>query len=231
MTPLANATDPSSPIYRYGDFANGCINRFGDGLSKIDGTDVLIYNHFVQTNPDLDLSPSHDVCKAAQLTFYATGNAAPEFDCWHYFLKAPGSWHMQARAVADGQIVSQSSDTYVWGMSERLLPTAEKVYLVQVLPSQGQMFDMTDVPPSQIEVLALVNASWTSRGGFPVAGVPKIVITPTNVNPAHGLGITGLNSGFAYLTTQANASGLEDVQMEDGTWVGYDPGTRSFIVK
>jgi hypothetical protein len=232
FTPLTNANDPNSPIYRYGDMANGCINRFGDGLSKIDGNDVLIYNHFVQTNPDLDLSPAHDFCKAAQLTFYATGDPTAEFDCWSNFLKAPGSWHMQARAVKDGTVVSQSADTYVWGMSDRLLPTAEKVYLVQLLPSQGHKFDMTDVPPSPIAVMALVNSSWTSRGTLPKAGLPKILMTPTNVNPAHGLGITGLNSSFAYLTTRPSAtSGLEDILMEDGTWVGYDPATKSFIVK
>jgi hypothetical protein len=65
------STDPSlsnnPPVGRLGDFENGCIHRFSDGLSTIGTTPVVIFNYFKH-------DAVADQCLKEQYSYYQPGN-------------------------------------------------------------------------------------------------------------------------------------------------------------
>jgi hypothetical protein len=53
---------------------------------------------------------------------------------------------MQARRVSDGTSITGGQRVYVWGRTDRLLPSGEIVYLTERLPERTR-FDLADVAP------------------------------------------------------------------------------------
>jgi hypothetical protein len=76
-----------------------------------------------------------------------------------------------------------------------------------------------------MNVFALVKGLWTSRGTFPKAGRPKILMK--DGDRARGV---GAYSGFAELSLKdIDCDGIADIELTDGTWIGYREG--AYIVK
>ena len=99
----------------------------------------------------------------------------------------------------------------------------EVLYLVESLPPKT-LWDLSDVAPTALQVQALTNGLWQARGTFPVAGRPKL----TMAAPAGPRG-AGSYTAFAELTLHPGDT--PGVELEDGTVVGHDPDTQTWVVR
>jgi hypothetical protein len=218
----AYLSNPSADLARLGDFVDGCIHRFSDSRTTIDGVDAAIFDYF-------DAEAPYDTCLVQQYDLYLPPAWTDEkarvwYECFNRNVASMGRWGMQARRVGDGASVTGSQDTYVWGRSDRLLPGGEILYLVEVLPSRVR-FDLADVPPSALRVYALVAGLWTERGVFPVAGRPAL----RSVMPEGAIGV-GSFTGLAELDAlDLDGDGLDEIALTDGTRIGASGTT--FVVK
>ncbi len=219
----AYESNPASDLARLGDFENGCIHRFGDSRTTIDGQDAVMFDYFAADAPV-------DPCLVEQYRLYVGPYDMAEWDAWYACfgrnIAQTGIWGMQARRVSDGSSITGSQGTYVWAQTDRMLPSGEIVYLVESVPMHSR-FDLAGVAPTRLAVSALVSGLWAARGTFPVAGRPRIASIPAE-------GPTGVGSftPLAVLTTDdRDHDGLADVQLDDGTWIGWNATTRAFVVK
>jgi hypothetical protein len=97
---------------------------------------------------------------------------------------------------------------------------------VELLPGPGQ-WDLADRAPSPLAVYALVAGLWTDRGVFPVAGRPMI-----RHEPARGARGVASYTTFEELTLDdVDGDGFDDVQLADGTWVGWSGAASAFVVR
>ncbi len=218
------ADDPSAVVARPADVMDGCVHRFSDSRSVMDDEEVVIFDYFVQDAP-------FDRCLEEQYALYLPPTWTPEkseawYDCFETNLQSPGVWGMQVLRESDGVGLTGSLHTYVWGRSDEILPDGEVVYLVEMLPGSGR-FDLADRTPSALEVYALVDGLWSSRGNFPLPGRPEI-----RIETAAGSRGVGAFTYYAELTLEdRDGDGLADVELESGDWVGYSSDLGSFEVK
>ena len=86
---------------------------------------------------------------------------------------------------------------------------------------------MSQEPAQKLQALALVKGLWTARGTFPKVGRPKLI-----ARPAEGHRGVGSSTAFAELSEKdLDSDGLNEVQLEDGSWVGYDAVSKVLVVK
>lgn len=218
------ANDPMQDVARLADAVHGCVHRFSDSRATVDGQAAIVVNYFAMTAPV-------DLCLEEQFQLYIPPTWTQEkadawYGCFAQNRKASGKWGMQALREADGGGITGSQGTYVWGWSTTLRPGDETLYLVESLPPTT-LWDLSDVAPGTMQVLALVGGLWTPRGTFPIAGRPKIALVG-----AEGARGVGSYTAFAELTAaDRDGDGLSEVALEDGTWVGWDEGSQGFVVK
>lgn len=218
------ATNPEAVVARPADVMDDCIHRFGDSRSIMDSQHVLVFNTFDQSAPI-------DPCVDEQYQLYLPPTWTDEkadawYGCFAKNVTSPGTWGMQVLRESDGLPLTGSQGTYVWGMGMAIAPCADVTYLVEYLPTTTA-FDLSDAPPSTIQVQALTGGLWTSKGTFPVAGRPAL-----RFESASGARGVGSYTAFAELVTMdRDGDGLLEVQLESGTWVGWSGQDFAFIVK
>jgi hypothetical protein len=216
--------DPAADVARLADVVDGCIHRFSDSRSRMDGEDVLVLNVFTMDAPI-------DLCLDEQYDLYQEPAWTPEkadawYECFGQNVAAPGVWGQHVLREGDGSPLTGSQETYVWGWTDALVPGDEVVYLVEVLPGSGA-FDLSDRTPGTIEARALVDGLWSARGSFPDAGRPRVLAVP-----AEGSRGVGSYTPFAELSlADRDGDGLVEVEREDGTFVGWDAATGTFVGK
>lgn len=221
----AYAENPSADLARLGDFVDGCIHRFGDSRTTIDGAEAVIFDYFEADAPA-------DTCLHEQYQLYLPPAWTEEKariwnECFARNVGSIGVWGMQARRVTDGSSITGSQRTYVWGRTDRLLPSREIVYLVESLPERTR-FDLADVAPTPLQVYALVGGLWTPRGTMPVAGRPVLAQIPAE-------GPTGVGSFTALAEldlADRDGDGLAEVRIAGPTgdaWIGWEEGTAAFV--
>lgn len=214
----------SPPISRRGNFLNNCIHRFGDGLSKMDSKEIIIFNYFKAQD-------SFNACAQEQYDLYlppewteqkqATWNA-----CLQNSLKRTGTWGMQVLDQQTGQTLTGSLGNYIWGMSNALTTDKEMVYIVESV-SDGTRFDFSNRSVGTLSVLGLKNGAWKAYGTLPKAVRPDIVYAS-----AGGHRGVGSSTSFAELNlSDIDKDGLMELKLTDGTWVGWDQKSGRFAVK
>ncbi len=216
--------NPMADVARLADVVDGCIHRFADSRTTVDGEDTLLLNVFSMQAPV-------DYCLDEQFALYqpptwTDDKADAWYGCFGQNVAASGTWGMQVRRQSDGTSVTGCGETYVWGWSDRLHPDGEALYLVEPLPGVGA-FDLSDRESTALDVRALVDGLWVSRGLAPAVGRPRIV--QTSVGGPVGLGSFSFVAGLSL--DDRDDDGLDDVELEDGTWFGWDFATASFVTK
>ncbi|WAS90186.1 hypothetical protein [Nannocystis punicea] len=215
-----HAGDPMADVARLADAVDGCIHRYADSRTVMDGQEVLLVNYFAMDAPV-------DLCLDEQFALYQPPTWTDEkadawYGCFAKNKQASGKWGMQVVDERTGQGLTGSQQTYVWGWSDQLRP-GELVYLVEYLPPTT-LWDLSDVAPSALQVQALEGGLWQSRGTFPVAGRPKLQQrVPTG---AQGV---GSYTSFAELTLHPGDP--PGVELEDGTVIAHDPVRDAWIVR
>jgi hypothetical protein len=101
------------------------------------------------------------------------------------------------------------------------------VYLVEVLPSSVR-FDLVDAPATALMVWALPrDGLWSPRGQLPVARRPMIASVPAEDHRG-----VGSYTGLAGLVLEdRDGDGLQDVQLADGSWVGWSEDAGAYAIK
>lgn len=215
--------DPMQDVARLADAVDGCIHRFADSRTTMDGQDVLLVDYFAMDAPV-------DLCIDEQWALYQPPTWTDEkadawYGCFAKNRESIGTWGMQVVDERTGAVLTGSQTTYVWAWSRDLVPdTAEPLYLVEYLPPKHR-WDLTDVPPSTLQIQALTGGLWQPRGTFPVAGRPKLALLP----PSGPRG-AGSFTAYAALTLHPHPDG-PGVELEDGTIVGWDPDAAAFVVR
>jgi hypothetical protein len=216
-------SDPSADIGRDADVMDGCVHRFSDSRTTMDGQRVVMVNYFEQDAPvDLCLEEQWDLY---QDTAWTDEKTDTWYTCFAENVASMGVWGMQVFRESDGVVLTGGQYHYVWGWTDRLLPSGEIVYLVEILPESGR-FDLADRSTSTLEVYALVDGMWSSRGTFPVEGRPLL----ERSSPTDDLG-SGDFTTIAELTlADSDGDGLVEVQLEDGSWVEWSASAGAFAV-
>ncbi|MBK9758083.1 MAG: hypothetical protein IPO88_32130 [Nannocystis sp.] len=212
--------DPMQDVARLADAVDGCIHRFSDSRTSMDGAEVLLINYFAMAAPI-------DLCLVEQFALYQPPTWTDEkADAWYScFAKnrtAPGVWGMQVVDERTGLGLTGSQGTYVWGWSDLLLP-GERVYLVEYLAGPGA-FDLSDRPLTPLKVHALSQGLWQARGEFPIAGRPKLQM----VDPA---GPRGVGSYTLYSELTLHPGDPAGVELADGSIVAHDQNTDTWILR
>ena len=217
-------SDPFQDVARLADVVDDCIHRFADSRSTMDGEAVVVIDYF-----DMDAPISY--CLDEQFALYqdpawTDEKAEAWYECFGANVAAPGRWGMQVVRESDGVGLTGAQELYVWGWTDTVLPGGEVVYLVEQLPGVGA-FDLSDREPSELQLWALVDGLFQPRASAPVAGRPKIFTAP----PRPELG-QGAFSYTAELTlADRDRDGLDEIQLDDDQWIGWDDVRGSMVLK
>jgi hypothetical protein len=229
--PVYSGTPGSSTMLGY-DIENGCIQRFSDSRSILNGSEVLIFNHFIQT-------VAANLCTQQLNNLYAAANAVPPDPaqvtaasvvlnaCETANLKAQGNWVTAVLDESTGATISDNSNSYTWGWLNNFYPGTNPVYLVEAVAS-NMKFDFSDQTVPQIQARTLSpSGQWQTLGSFPVALRPE-------VNHVLSSGSRGVAASTYYAdlyTADIDNDGLQDVRLTDGRYVGYSSNTNAFVIK
>jgi hypothetical protein len=225
-----SAFDPSlashPPVRRAGDQMDGCLHRFSDGRALLDGARVVAFNVFRQRQPvddcvltqyQLYLPPAWTPAKNAAWNACATRN-----------LKAQGSWAARVLREENGADAAILEHAYVWGRASGIAPGGETLYLAEELPGDGS-FDLSDRAQPRLRAYALTQGQFLPRASFPGASRPRI--QDIGLDGAHGTG-DFIGGGLRELVLRdVDADGFRDVQLQDGSWVGYSAAQQGFVRK
>ena len=214
--------DPMADVARLADAVDGCIHRFSDSRTVMDGKEALLINYFSMDAPV-------DLCLDEQFALYQPPTWTDEkadawYSCFAQNRKSPGVWGMQVVDERTGTPLTGGQTIYVWGWSDRIGPDDEVLYLVEYLPPKT-LWDLSDVPPGTLQVQALVNGLLQPRGSFPVAGRPKL-----DLQEPRGPRGAGSYTAFAELTLHPGDA-TPGVELEDGTIIGWDPNTQTWLAR
>ena len=218
------AADPMQDVARLADAVDGCIHRFADSRTSMDGAEVLMINYFTMDAPI-------DLCLHEQFALYQPPTWTPEkadawYGCFAQNRTAPGVWGMQVIDERTGAGITGSQGTYVWGWSDELLP-GERVYLVEYLAGPGA-WDLSDRAPSALRVSAISQGLWQDRGSFPVVGRPRM--RSEEPGGARGVGSYTVFSALTIHPAQA-PNELAGVELEDGSVVVRDVNAGTWVLR
>jgi hypothetical protein len=215
------------PVDRLGDFTNGCIHRFSDARTVLDGRGVVLIDVF-HTAADADR------CLPEQYALYlppATNWGDAKYEAWLACAKrsrdTAGDWTVEALDARTGELVASVPRSYVWGWSDRVLPGGRPIYVVESWTDRAG-FDLDRrTEPRALHLAAFDHGHWTDIAAFPAGAARPLVRA---VQP-HGPIGTGAFTTLAELSfADRDGDGLVDIELMDHTWIGYDaraPGTLS----
>lgn len=216
--------NPAADIARAADVMDGCVHRFSDSRSRMDDVDVIVFNRFYMDAPvDLCLDEQFDLYQEPPWT---EEKADAWYDCFATNVGATGRWGMQVLRESDGAGLTGGQDVYLWGWSDALHPSGEVVYLVETFDGPGR-FDLADRAPSALRWYTLEKGLFVAQGVAPQGGRPTIA----RAQPTPSLGQGGSSFSSELNLDDRNADGLMDVELEDGTWIGWDDATQAVVVR
>lgn len=144
-----------------------------------------------------------------------------------------GRWSVQILDENTGAGVAALTDGYMWGFTDRLLPGGKLSLIVEPFTAPTPFARPSD-SPSAMNVYELhSSATWQLQkvAAFPVTGRPSLRMDIYDANPR----LSGQNmiGKFWDLRTRPNSSatGLVDLLLENGRWIGFSPTTGTIITK
>ena len=215
------------PVDRPGDFTNGCIHRFSDGRTALDGHAVILVDVFHAAADADRCLPEQYALYLPPTTNWGDAKYAAWLACAERSRETTGDWTAEALDVRTGELVGSVPRSYVWGWSDRVLPGGTPVYAVEALPDRAG-FDLDRrTEPRALHLAAFDRGHWTDVAAFP-AGAARPLVRAVQ---AHGAIGTGAFTALAELSlADRDGDGLAEIELADHTWIGFDartPGTLS----
>jgi hypothetical protein len=217
---------------RYGDAIDRCVHRTSDSLYWAGSEPVTLFSYF-------DADPLANDCQAQvlgeqQSGFEASALAAYTACAEAQFLPALGRWTIQALRLSDGGGVNAWPGAYLWGRVTDFAPGEPYALLIETFSGDGKVrYDRVGHVPEQL-YLSKINAdyTWTHFGAVSAGAQPSIALRAN-----HGLGSHPPGLGHSYagipelITADVDGDGFQDVQLTDGSWIGYGGSAGSVVRK
>jgi hypothetical protein len=229
VSPVPMCGDPHcAAAARPGDWINGCLHRFSDGTSVVDGAPAVVFNAFAQTPQSLQSTSANSClwsqCETGDASSCATANAAA----------AIGHWTFTALSQSNGSSLASIHDTYVWGRTNGLYSDGATIYLAEQMASPTPW--QTQPQQSALTASTLSSGALAARDTLPFRGRP-VIRKPYQYQP--NMSSYGDDNYFAELTQQdVDADGLADVMIQNVdstpyncTWVGHSSLTHTLVAK
>lgn len=238
---------PLSERRHIGNFMNGCIHRFSDSRVDFDHRAGVAVNVFHATDPQ-------KTCMAEQYQLYFDGwtegvavapnasakDAKPWSEAkermWHACksqnVRSRGNWTFEVYDEGSGGQLAGMTGGYIWGWSVRIVPNS-LVYVVEPLKPNGP-FDFTwdfardqASPVAGLLVRELEHGKWTRTWKLPGRARPAFAHQPGR--GVHGVADYSYRAEF--VTADVDGDGIDEIQLEDGSWVGLAPNGNAFVCK
>jgi hypothetical protein len=211
--------------------AHGCIHRYSDSrVISAQGTPAVAFNVFRLSSP----APSCETEQRALFNGGFTDSLQQVYrTCVIGTASHTGRWTLQVLDEGTGSGVVAIQDSYMWGYTDKLLPGGQLSFIVEPFDAPTPFARPKD-SPRQMKIYALQSSSsWQLQNVamFPVTGRPALRYDSYETNPT--LAGQGKNGNFMHLRTRPNqqASGLVDIQLENGQWVGYSGSAAGIVLK
>lgn len=218
-------------IWRPGNDLRSCIHRFSDSLVQPGGRPYSVTNLF---------TPEDSAGKCDQLAFeYQTDMTNDKFKTYYkcltnFELPKVGRWDLYLWDAANGLQRNGIVNRYAWGKAEKVWPgQIGPVLLLQQF--QGNVpFHSTSESAWAYSISAVDANAQVIDLGLLVGGanVKPVVNVGTKTKNANGSFPEG--TGSALLQIEAgnpelnlediDGDGLNDIELENGTWLGYSNG-------
>jgi hypothetical protein len=219
------ADHPESIVARQADYLNGCLHYPSDARSQSAGEPILVVNRFLQEAPVAR-------CIREQYQLYLPPAWSEEKTrtwnrCFNQNLHGPGTWTIEVLRENDGTLLIETPSRYVWGLSEQLHPGREPLYFFEVIEPEARSFDLRLLPMPRLTVQALDKGQWIDRGTFPIAGRPRLRRLTDTGPRGHG----SASYFYELMLDDVDGDGLQELQLEDGTWIGWSKTLAAWAVK
>jgi hypothetical protein len=218
-----------NPVLRHGDLMNKCVHRVSDSVFHAGRMPITLYNYFTESPP-----LPQDTCLEEQWREWRDRFPRAEMEAWSRCfqaagLPATGLWSVKVLNLGSGVPVQSWPNAYAWGRAYNLVPQQHEVFLVEPMAG-GVRFDQQDYKPQPLVVAGLdSHFAWQRYGSIPQPGRPKMVSVGSGPNHIPFENTTGSSWGGIWdAQTRSRADGLVDIQLEDGTWVGYSREEHKF---
>ncbi|HEV7996510.1 MAG TPA: hypothetical protein VGP52_09655 [Stellaceae bacterium] len=217
-------------MVRRGDGIDHCVHRVSDSVFHAQTKTFTLYNEFT-TDPPL----AQNTCLTQQKAEWRAHFQPDKMKAWtacadQKFAPATGDWQVQLRDLADGHRLARWPNGYVWGRLENFVPGYPETFLLEAM-AERVPFDQKGYSPKALSIVA-VNPDFTLRqlGALPVAVRPRILAPAPDPLPYQGT-VGSTWRGILEVASRPDADGLNDIELQDGRWVGYSPQTKGFVLK
>jgi hypothetical protein len=217
---------------RYGDAIDRCVHRTSDSLYWAGNEPVTLFSYF-------DADPLANDCQAEVLAEQQSGyqpSAIADYDACAeaQFLPALGRWTIQALRLSDGGGVNAWPGAYLWGRVTSFAPDEPYALLVETFGGKGKVrFDRAGHVPEQFTFMKVkADYTWHDFGSVTGGAPPRIVLRAGRGLGSHPPGLGHSYAGIPELVTaDVDGDGFHDVELTDGSWIGYGGSPGSVVRK
>lgn len=228
--------DSVSNYSRLGNDLNGCANWIGQSLSYVNGYPYVVYDRFTRDT-------STPICQQETLNeqkanFTDATTQATNICFQANALPLMGHWSARVLDAGTGKEVSNTKDMYVWGVAANVVSGNSPAFLVQkIIPNGGdvQYEHTANTNGSAFAIATLGSGGALTLGatsGNPEGRVPNVL---GNDDTAYGAFPMGSGSSFLgipqLVLKDVDGDGLNDIQMNDGTWLGWSAALQKLVLK
>lgn len=228
--PSSDRTQATAPTpLKNADNVDRCVHFFGNGrVQAIEGGAFIGVNVF-------EAATTNNNC-AQELWAYSlnagqqnTGDAFAR--CLTQQIATAGKWTTRMLWQSDGSEILKLDSAYTWGRADNLAPSGGSFLIAEPL-NAGANFDLSAISEGTMKVYQASSDGgwhWTFKGNLPVSGRPKLQTSAGNPGfPGDG----GTAFGISNLTLKdIDGDGLNDIQLNSGTWIGYSRTQNEWVVK
>lgn len=233
-TIFAPPFDSVDNYYRKGDGLNHCVHRFSDSLFDVGGVPATAYSYFDADVPQP--SCESEVLAEQSSTFSSASKIDYDTCAKNNHLTKYGKWTVQIVNATNGSLVNAWPGAYFWGRVEKFAPDQPFHFIVETFTSNSSKvrFDQVGHVPDSLSFSTIPKSDWHfAHSGILLApgSRPKI----QSKYGFYGSAPRGVGQTFAgipeLVVRDVDNDGYNDIQLENGKWVGYSLILKTFIIK